>query len=249
MDVQVGGVTFRGDWDSATYTIERNGLTGWLVGGAAIDRESIKRPSQHGEFDTPGFLTGRLITLTGDVLSSSEADMVADLVALNGVLAAGVSGTMTVTIGGVATTATVRRSGEPTVDVTVFGRRARYQFRFWAPDPRRYGATHTFGPDGSVSDIEHDGNFPATPTLKVAGDSSGGYTVTGPGSKLITVTTALESGHPHTIDLATGGLYVDGSRVIGGMTVYQPWTVPAGGTVAASVSAGTLEVTVKDTYV
>lgn len=248
MDVQVGGVTFRGDWQSATYTIEKNGLTGWLLGGAAVDRESIKRPAAHGEFDTPGFLTGRLITLSGDVWSTGEADMVSDLEVLNGLLADGQSGTMTVTIGGVTTSAAVRRSGEPSINVTVFGKHARYQFRFWAADPRRYGSATTFGPGSSVSDIEHAGNFPATPVLKVSGSAGGGYTVTGPGSRVITVTADLESGHPHTIDLASGGLYVDGSRVVAGMSVYQPWTVPAGGSVGASVSAGTLEVTVKDTY-
>ena len=104
------------------------------------------------------------------------------------------------------------------------------------------------GHTSSIS-VAHDGNFPATPVLTIAGTSSGGYTVTGPGSQLITVTTALASGHPHTIDLATGALYKDGARVLGGISVYQPWTVPVGSSVTVSVSAGTVASSVKDTWI
>jgi hypothetical protein len=247
MIASLGGLDFVGDGSDATYTIDTDGIKGWLD-GVDTRRESIPRPSAHGEFDVPGYLTGRIITFSGLVLTGSDSDFENALAALSGLLADGSSDELSVTQATATLTASVRRNAAPQIDVEVYGLVARYRIQLWAADPRRYGATHSISASSSIS-VAHDGNFPATPVLTVAGSSGGGYTVTGPGSRLITVTRALVSGHPHTIDMVTGGLYVDGARVVGGISVYQPWTVPVGSSVTVSVSAGTVAAVVKDTYI
>jgi hypothetical protein len=248
LQATLGGLTFVGDAGAATYTIDRDGgLKGWFD-GVDSRHESIPRPASHGDFDVPTYLGGRIIILSGLVRASSASAYETALAGLSGLLADGSSATFTVTQAAGTLTATVRRNSAPDVQHVVYGALARYQLQLWAPDPRRYGATHTVSASSSIS-VAHDGNFPATPVLTIAGTSSGGYTVTGPGSQLITVTTALASGHPHTIDLATGALYKDGARVLGGISVYQPWTVPVGSSVTVSVSAGTVASSVKDTWI
>lgn len=243
MTATLGGLTFVGDGGAATYTIDE------LKYGAGSRRDSIPRPSAHGDFDVPVFLTGMLVTISGLIHASSVAEYEAAVDALTGLLADGSSSELEVTQAVGSWTAMVRRSGEPDVTHLVYGETGRYQVQFWAADPRRYGASHSFGPASSVSTVAHDGNFPADAVLEVAGSSGGGYTVTGPGSRLITVTEPLVSGHPHTVDVGSGALHVDGVRVLGGVSVFQPWAVPPGVTVSVSVSAGTVAVEVRDTFV
>jgi hypothetical protein len=71
MQATVDGLTFYSDaTTAATYTIES--LTGWFEGvGVRFDR--TPRPTADGVFDSPGYLDGRLISLQGLVLTSSEA--------------------------------------------------------------------------------------------------------------------------------------------------------------------------------
>lgn len=241
---EIRGLEFVGGSGDATYTMDS--ITGWLD-GVETKQERIDRPSDDGEFDVPGYLAGRMVSITGLILADTDAGYEQAIAALAAIPATELSELTVVTALG-STSAMVRRSGKPDIAPVVYGQSARFRVQFWAADPRRYGASHTFGPGSSVTGIGHDGNFKATPVLTVSGSSGGGYTVTGPGGKTITVTQALVSGHPHTIDLSTGGLYVDGARVAGGMSVFRPWSVPVGSTVSASVSAGSLSVTVLDTF-
>lgn len=249
MIATLGGLEFVGDGDdTATYTLDADGLGGWF-GGVEMRHDTIPRPSSHGDFDAPGFLSGRIITLSGLILTADDSAFEAAIKALEALLADGSAGELEVQQTSGTYTAEVRRHGAPDIAVVVYGRVGRYQLQFWSPDPRRYGVTHTYGPGAVVAGVEQDGNFPAWPVLTVEGSAGGGYTVTGPGSKLITVTEPLVSGNPHTIDLSTGGLYVDGVRVVGGVSVYQPWSVPVGSSVSVSVSAGTVTVEVRDTFI
>lgn len=247
MLVTVGGVQFSGDAGDVRFTIGGDGLKGWLD-GVDMRNESIPRPSAHGEFDVPGFLGGRIVSITGLIRATSAADFEDALEELSGLLSDGSSEEMEVQQNTRTLTAMVRRHGAPDVISIVYGALARYRIQFWAPDPRRYGASNTDGPSSSIS-VNHAGNFPATSVLTVAGSSGGGYTITGPGGRQITVTEPLVSGTPHTLDLATGALVVDGDRIIGGITVYEPWTVPVGASVSVSVSAGTVTAVTRDTFV
>lgn len=133
----VDGLTFADD-GSATYTIDGDGLKGWFVGGASMRREYVDRPNQHGQFATPGYLSGRIVTISGQVqVVDDAAAFEAALDALDGLLADGGSATLTVTTPAGAKTATVFRYGEPQFRPILWGSTADYQFQLWAPDPER----------------------------------------------------------------------------------------------------------------
>jgi hypothetical protein len=243
------GFSFYGDADAGahTYSIEQNGIKNWLD-GVDTRRETIARPDADGEFDVPGKLGGRQPTLSIAVKAIGEAALQLAIDDLMGILADGSKGTLAIELAGRTLTASVRRSGTPTIEMLNPKRAARVQLQLWSADPRRYGTTvHTFGPGSSVSGIQHAGNFAALPILRIAG-GNGGYTVNGPGGKLITVNAGLGSGE-HTLNLATGGLYIGGSRVFGGVSVYRPWVVPKNTSITVSVTAGTVAVDLRDTFV
>ncbi|PVE94988.1 hypothetical protein DC434_13770 [Microbacterium sp. TPD7012] len=121
---------------------------------------------------------------------------------------------------------------------------ARFLVTFWSADPRTYGEVREF-PAGTAA--AQRGNFPATPRLLV-GAGTGGYTVTGPGGRVVTVTTAPAGAHE--IDFATAGLFLGGVRQSNAIGTYQPWTIPPGlpGVTATISSARTLTQRVTDTF-
>lgn len=242
----IDGVTLHGTDPGGNAMVIRE-IEGLLDGPGVRDQE-IPRPTDHGDFDVPVTRGRRRINAKGFYRADSDAVILAFRDAFAGILGAGDAGTLEASEFGRTLTASVRLGGDP-----LFGRigssgMGEWTLKLRAANPRLYGATHSFS-GGDLSAIEHAGNFPATPRCVVAGSSGGGYTVTGPGSRIVTVTEPLVSGHPHTLNFAKGGLYIDGSRVLGGFTAYQPWAVPKGTTVAASTSAGTLTVEVEDTYI
>jgi hypothetical protein len=126
---------------------------------------------------------------------------------------------------------------------------ADYQIQFKCADPRKFGDTRSFA---SGEPAFHYGNFPATPQISISGSMPGGYTVNGPDGKRFVVTRALVSGSPHTIDMETGLLRVNGALAYGGVTTANTWTVPAGRQVTHTLTgsgSGVLAVRVADTYV
>jgi hypothetical protein len=133
----VGGLTFSGDGSTATYTLDSDGLKGWWVGGTSMRREYVDRPNQHGQFSTPGYLSGRIVTLSGQVQADDPEAFEDALEALGALLEDGDSDTLTVTSASGVRTAEVARYGEPMVRVLVYGSVAEYQFQLWAPDPTR----------------------------------------------------------------------------------------------------------------
>lgn len=243
-----GGLTFVGDGGAATYTIGRNGLTGWFE-GVETQGEQVARQGADGGFDSPLYLGSRLITLNGLVRASSESGFEAALMGLAALPTRALS-TFTVTSDAGATSAQVRRVGKPDISVNHFGLSGSYQVQLLAPDPRRYGASNSFGPSTSVA-VSHAGNYDARPTIAVTGTMGSGYTISN-GSVSYTVTLALAAGHTHTIDLATGWLYLDGVLQTGAVSSAQTWVVPAGVTVTHTLTpvagSGSMTVTVSDTY-
>jgi len=139
VEATIGGLTFVGGGGAATYTIEDDGLKGWFMGGTSMRREYVDRPNQPGQFATPGYLSGRIVAVSGLVLTDTAEDFEAAIVALSGLLADGTSDTLTVTTPTAATTSTVYRYGEPQLKILVWGSVAEYQIQFWAPNPIRYG--------------------------------------------------------------------------------------------------------------
>jgi hypothetical protein len=134
----VGGLTFQAGGAAATYTIAENGLEGWFVGGTSMRREYVDRPTHDGQFATPGYLSGRIVTLSGRVLGTGDEEAFEDaLDALDALLEDGGSDTLTVTTPKGAKTATVFRYGEPQLRILVYGSTAEYQIQLWAPDPAK----------------------------------------------------------------------------------------------------------------
>jgi hypothetical protein len=134
----VGGLTFQAGGSAATYTIGDNGLDGWFVGGTSMRRQYVDRPNHPGQFATPGYLSGRIVTLSGMVLGTGDEEAFEDaLDALDALLEDGGSDTLTVTTPKGAKTATVFRYGEPQLRILVYGSVAEYQIQLWAPDPEK----------------------------------------------------------------------------------------------------------------
>jgi hypothetical protein len=132
----VGGLTFNGS-GVGPYTIDPDGLKGWFLGGASMRREYVDRPTQPGQFATPGYLSGRIVEITGKVLADTEEAFESALDALEGLLSDGGSDTLTVTTASGAKTATVSLYGEPQLKMIRWGSSAEYQIQLWAPNPVR----------------------------------------------------------------------------------------------------------------
>lgn len=245
MRASIEGLILDGtDETTSPYTI--TAIDGW-DDGVDTRRESIDRPGSHGQHRTPGYLSGRLITITGEIYTRNAQEQDHAILALVGLLADGGDAKITVTTTN-TTWAMVQRNGPPDVVRDRWGLLATYQLQLWAVDPRKYGAVHEFA--AGTPAVQY-GNFPARPTLVVSGSTSGGYTVTGPGERRIVVTRALTPSSPHVIDLARGGLYIGGVRMARSISIFEPWTVGPGlPAVVASVSSGlTLVQQVTDTYI
>lgn len=245
MRVHLGGLEFVGDVGPATFTIERDGIRGHGLGGADMRVESVERPSAHGSFALPGYLTGRSIRWGGLVLTDSMAEQEHALMRLAGLLADGGSDRLSI-LGEDSKWMDVQRASPEPPRILVPGRVASYSFEVWAPNPRMYGDVHEF-PAGQPA--INRGNFPATPRLMV-GAGSGGYTVTGPNGRQVVVGTAPAGAH--YIDFASGGLFTAaGVRQVGAITVYQPWTIPPGvpGVTATISGSRSLTQRVTDTYI
>lgn len=134
----VGGLTFQGGGGAATYTLDEDGLQGWFVGGVSMRREYIDRPTNSGQFATQGYLSGRIVELSGQVHGNGDEEAFeAALDALDGLLIDGGSDTLTVTTAAGAKTATVFRYGEPQWKSIVWGSLGEYQIQLWAPDPTK----------------------------------------------------------------------------------------------------------------
>lgn len=130
----IDGLEFVGDGASGTYTI--SSLVGWFEGvGVRADR--VAKPVADGEFDSPGYLTGRLITLQGFVQTNSEAAFEAALEALGDIPVRDLT-EFVVTTGAGSKAAMVRRVDAPDVSPIVWGFSASYRLSLFAPDPTRY---------------------------------------------------------------------------------------------------------------
>lgn len=132
----INGLQFVGDGSTATYTIARDGLAGWFE-GVGVRFDQTPRPTADGVFDSPGYLTGRLITLQGLVLAGSDAAFESAVEALGEIPVLDLV-EFTVTTGSGTKAAMVRRADKPDIDWNVWGRSARYRLTLFAPDPALY---------------------------------------------------------------------------------------------------------------
>lgn len=134
MYATLDGLTFRADGAATTYTL--SDIPGWW-GGADFRHETFARPNSDGDFDAPVFQAGRILTLQGQVQTTDDEGFEDAIAALEGLLADGSMGTLTVYQANGTYTIGVRRHGGLNVEVLLYGRVARYQLQLWAPDPAK----------------------------------------------------------------------------------------------------------------
>lgn len=246
---RLGSVEFKGSFDQPRhgFYIGSDQFDGWLD-GTDVRGDMVDLPLAHGSFDLPRYRTSRTVTMGGLCYASSRRELLWMRSQFTGLLADGSSGRFTVDMEGWTTFADLRLAAQPTFRRVPGGVPfAQYSLALWSPDPRIFGDTQTV--TGTSVTAFHYGNFPADPVVTVAGPRVGGYTITGPGGALFTVTQDPGAGHAHTIDFATGLVSLDGVVQSGVITNADTWTVGPGQQVAMSISSGSMTVAVKDTYI
>lgn len=133
----VGGLVLDGTEAATTYTIGDDGLRGWFDGVASrLNQDELT--NRDGLVEARGYLSGRMVTIEGLVLTSTPAQQEEARRALSSVLADGSAGRLTVRAPAGEKFAMVRRVGEPSFVTQSWGRRVAYQVQFLARDPRRY---------------------------------------------------------------------------------------------------------------
>jgi phage-related protein len=247
LEASIGGILFEGAPADPTeaFVIDPEGWSGWDE-GVTMRRDETARPGTHGAFDAPGFMSARVVSISGWIIAPTPSALATMRTQLTGLLSDGGSDTLTVETAAGETWAEVRLAGQTAVTVQGSETEARFQVQFWSPDPRRYGAAHSFGPGASLTTVEHDGNFPAIPIVTVAGAVTAPYTVASQGHS-VTVTQSVTSGHEHTIDMGTGWVYLDGVLQSGVTSAVDVFTIPPGGPVTVT-GPSTMTVDVVDTY-
>lgn len=247
----LGSVVFDGTADAVTYTIGDDGLDGWWD-NVPTRTNRTPRPSRHGEFDSRGYLSGRVVTLTGLVLSTGPAAQENDLSALAGLLADGDTARLTVEGAAGSLWADVVRVDAPDVQVIVYGQTAAYQVNFLARDPRRYqdaAWVRTAPPSGGVGLIwpvkwpatwpgagdsgrillENTGKAPSAPMFRLLGGfDTALITCVETGSR-IGLDRAVPPGSTVEIDTANRRAVIDGQSDVSRWLRWREWEMVPGG--------------------
>ncbi len=230
-----------GDWKTTT-------LQGWWDRPAKRS-DSVERVGAHGKYMLPRFYESRMITVGGRVITKSHEHQHAAMDRLAGMLTNG-PGRMRVAGHGATQWAVVEMDREVRFNIQT-DTYVQWQFTLEAVDPRRFGAVRSLSAGaGTATEVQNRGNFPASPLIVVEGPvTAGGYTVTGPGGELFTVTTSPGAGTTHLIDMHDGLLRVNGSMAAGAGLVSRAdvFTIPAGGKANVTLSKGG-RVELYDTY-
>lgn len=179
----------------------------------------------HGEAEVEDFYSVRTPTVDGILFHKSRGLAVTAMEQL----AAGIRLTpskLVVTDAGISRWANAKLAGLDWTEVT--RNTIRFQARFKCVDPFKYGETHVFsGASGDAFDVFHRGTVPSWPIVTVTGSFPGGYEMTLNG-RTVSVSKSLASGSTHTIDMRTGILRQNGTRVYGGVTLAEYFTVNPG---------------------
>lgn len=252
--VRAGGLTFLGQPDQMPFegfAIGPQGFEGW-DDGTTMSRTVVDQEQAAGAYDADGLAGTRTLELSGSAVASSVGRLRLFGDQFRSLGAQGGSFPVTVDHLGVTRSGVARLDGKPTFEVQRGLLNAKFATKFWFANPRLVGHEYTFGPAVSVL-AHHYGNFPAAPVITVAGVIGTSYTINGPNGAQFKVALPVTAGHPHTIDMATGLLYIDDAIFYGAIGPAQTWEIPPGAAVSQTLvpfsGAGTLTVVVKDTYI
>ncbi|GAA2230268.1 phage tail family protein [Herbiconiux moechotypicola] len=205
------------------------GYDGW-EGGTELVRETIKFPRAAGGYALPGTVDSRMIRLGGVAVAASPEALRRLGDRLSAALIDGSYTKLAVTHGGAtrwalvglaATTRFVTR-GESSTE-------ADWQIQLFAPDPRKYGVRRAPVALSAVpSRVKQEGSVPGPAVVRVTGTSTDNYGIHGPGGRSIIVSRPLAAGDVHEVDVETGALTVNGTRVIGGIISAYPFSIAPG---------------------
>jgi len=248
--LQIGGLYFKGGEGDEGFFIDSDGFEGW-EDLPDVRFENLDRANAHGAYESDTFYEARLLNVSGMCHASSAADLGAYgqhlRTALHGKRRA------VVNYQGVTSYAEGRLSSGVAFRTLVPGRIATYDFTYRFANPRKYGDERGFdsGPNG-LQYVYHYGNFDASPRIVVTG-SGPSYVINGPDNARYEVNRPVVAGSPHSIDMATGQITIDGSVAYGVTGRADTWVVRSGVQEATRLvtSSGALSMTtyVRDTYI
>lgn len=221
-----GGITARGDQFDGP---------GWyftdLIGmqSMKVDMDVIRRAGTHGIYALPAYMRERVVRLPGfhvardhTKLEDASRRLQSLLTQKLALVVEGVNGPRRVQ--GTVTGAAFDNHG--------FAPEGTWELEVTCPLPWIYGERREAATGVPAVQM---GTVAATPRLLI-GAGTGGYTITGPGGRQIVVPSPPAGAHEINFD--EGGLFVGGDRQIGAMTVFQPWSIPAGLTGAVATISG-----------
>lgn len=220
-DLQIRGSRRPGD---SGLVIKARGFQGW-EGLPAVRREALARALQLGEYDTPGYLPARIVTISGFIYAPGEHELLGYIDRVTGLGAGDTRLRAEVTHLGRQLHAYGRRV---TADATVLpgALRADFHIQLRFPDPRRYGDFQRIPNPGTAMSVklDHDGNFPAIPVFEFP-DAPSSYLIESPAGTF-TVTGATAGG-THRVDMSTGWVTRNGVHM-SGVGRGPLWAIPPG---------------------
>jgi hypothetical protein len=240
------------DSDPWGFFFGPEGFNGW-TDGAGVRRSETPIAGGIGSFDIPPLAGSRYLPWTGLARASSMKKLGQLSDELSGLLIDGSEAEVAVYHLGSTRTAMARLA-----DQSLFvadGKsgpkgeaRARFSLQLFCADPRKFGETRSFA---AGEEAFHDGNYIASPVLRVYGTGVSGYTIGGPDGRSLKVTHPIVQGHHHFIDTATRRLTVDGAVIFNAVTG-TPWGIPPYQSVVHTLSvlsgSATLSVPVAETW-
>ena len=158
----VGGHLLSGRLQGADYRVTR--LGGWWD-RPNVKRNALSRELGDGDFPQPWHFEARSISIDGYVTAQSHEQMHHIMDQLNG-LAVTRREWLSVQGHGQLTSALVEADGGAAVH-PVTDRMLRFELRFKANDPRRYGEQRTAEVGHDWSTLRQMGNYPAVPSFRL----------------------------------------------------------------------------------
>ncbi|WP_461634503.1 hypothetical protein [Glutamicibacter soli] len=230
--------------------LEVDDIDGWFNAPAAKQKQSA-RENADGDYPAPTYYESRFITISGALAAAAAESRWTWTDYLNGLLNRGKK-QLAIRIDGQTQWAMVERTAQPEIDV-VANRLIEYQIQLKATDPYKYGAAYSpQNPVGEPMDVHQYGNTPAWPEATVTGSFPEGYELTLNG-QLVQVTRPLASGKTHTLNMRTGILRENGTRIYGGIGIAEYLTIKPGAKqnfyAVASSGTGNVKLGYRDTYI
>ena len=235
------------------YRLDEAAIEGWYD-GAPMRRTEEPRPTQWGDFKTPGYLGSRLITLTGTAIAPDYVTLQAMRDEFMSTLINGQYAMMEV-----RTTSTGKRFIEVGLESTPKWTRktdtfATFKLDLLAPDPRIYGIERVFTIIGARNEgglpyplrypevygndsanetqfVRNIGNADAWPTIVVTGNMPDGFSITDGKGHWVEYKAPVIMSAPITLDFTKGKATQKGQDRTTNLTKRGWFPIPPGGSV------------------